>query len=190
MEVDSEFCDVLINGDVSDTTVMSAGVIGVANTTSGLQYRDLIHYWAWMAQRGILLDTIIGNTANIEHIFDLPEFKEKQATGDPVVRLKKNNLNLPSDANLYVKAPLADSELIVLDSKRAAVKFNVRPVLTEDQRHIINETHIAKVSFYAAIGNMWRDARIVVDSSHSRLTESAYMFTNYSYLQPLDLPSA
>lgn len=190
MEVDSEFCDVLINGDVADTTVMGAGVIGVANTSSGIQYRDLIHYWTWMAQRGIMLDSIIGNTANVEALLDLPEFKERQANGEPAVMLKKNNLNLPSMANMFVKAPLNDAEVIVLDSTRAAVKFNVRPVLTEDQKHIINETHIAKVSFYASIGNMWRDARIVVDKSHSRLSESPYMFTNYTYLQPLDLPSS
>jgi hypothetical protein len=58
--------------------------------------------------------------------------------------------------------------------------------LVEDQRHIINETQVAKLSFYALIGNMWRDGRIVIDPSHSRLTEAQYMFTNYPFLKPLD----
>jgi len=189
MEVDSEFCDVLINGDDADTSVMGAGVLGVANTTSKLQYTDLVHYWTWMAQRGIILNTLIGNTSRIEHIMGLPEFKDRQNVGDPLVKLKKNNLNLPSDANLFVKSTLTDTQIIALDSARAAVKFNVRPVLTESQKNIVGETEVAKVSFYAMIGNLWRDARIVIDEDHSRLSESTYMFTNYTYLQPLDLPA-
>jgi hypothetical protein len=185
MEVDTELCDVLLNGDVADTTVMSPGTIGVTDTAVGLQYRDLIHYWSWMAQRGINLDTLIGNTKHIEHIMNMSEFKDR-AQGEPLVRTKANNLNLPSDCNMFVKSTLTDAQLIALDSTKAAVKYNVKPMLTEDSKHIINETHIAKISFYAMIGNMWRDGRIIVDDSHDRDSESAYKFSNYTFLKALD----
>ena len=183
-QVDSEFCTVMLSGDQADNS-MSAPVIGVNATGDGIVYADLIHYWTHLSLRDIHLDSIVANQTNIETLLNLAEFKTP-VQGEPLVQIQKQNIDLPRLARFYTKSSLTDAQIIILDRKKAAIKYDVKPPLIENDLNIINETKVAKLSFYVGIAKMFRDAAIVIDASHAR-SESGYAFSDYSYMAALDV---
>jgi hypothetical protein len=182
-QVDSEFCTVMLDGDQADNS-MSAPVLGVDTIVSNITYADLIHWWTHMSLRDVHLDSIIANQANIELMLNLAEFKTP-VQGEPLVQIEKQNIDLPRLARFYTKSSLTDAQVIILDRKKAAIKYDVRPPLIENDLNIINETKVAKLSFYVGIAKMFRDAAIVIDKSHAD-SESGYDFSDYAYMAALD----
>lgn len=183
LTLDASMLNVLISGDQVNGTY-DAAVIGMVDKTAGLQYKDLIRVYTWMAGQTHVCDTMIVSFADAIDIFDMDEFKLRNQQGTVLIQAK-SNIPLPSNISIYAKSNMPEKKIMLLDSKNALVMFESEPLLIETDKLIFDRIEGTAMSIRAGFGNLYRTARVVLDMDHD-YTDVGYDFESYDYFSPLD----
>lgn len=183
LALDADAIRVLISGDQENGS-QNAAVIGIENTTTGLQYRDLIRVFAWMAGQSHKCDTMIVSFQEAVEVFDMNEFKLKNQQGTVQIQAK-SNMPVPSNLNIFAKSNMPEGKILMLDSKKALVEFDAEPLLVETDRLIFDRIQGTALSMRVGFANLYRTARVVLDLGHA-YSEDDYNFDHYDWFTPLD----
>ncbi len=161
--IDALMITTLLNGEQGDGSE-SAPVVGIASVGSGnLVYRDLLVVWVRLSRIGRTPQHIIGGELAALDTLDLAEFKDrKSGTPDAGLTLKTP---IPQHSNYYIHGSMPADQQLVLDSSSAIIKYNAQPLLVESDKIVSNQTLETYASLTTGFGILFRDARIVIDSS-------------------------
>ena len=166
--MDALLIDTLINGEQTNGSE-SAPVIGVG-TVGSVTYKDLLKVWIRMARIGKSPKAIIGGEDAALNTLDLPEFKTNvnggtQPAGVPSSSALTLKSPIPKNANYYIHGAVPDDQQIIIDPSSAIVKYNAQPLLVESDKIVSNQTMSTFASLTTGFGILFRDSRVVLDSS-------------------------
>lgn len=176
--LDTLAMDVLINGNAANGSE-SAPVIGVASTTDGITYRDLLKVWIRSSRLGRNFRTMIGGEDAALDILDLPEFKNRQA-GTPMATLNLKT-PVPNQADFYIHPGTPANSVLMVDPRAALIKLTAKQVMLESERIVSNQTEAVYASLITGFSKMYLDASIVLDGSKAF---STYGFPDYFNIDP------
>ena len=180
--IDSLMIDVLINGEQADGSE-SAPVIGVT-TANTLTYKDLLRIWVRMSRIGRVPNTIIGGEDAALAALDLNEFKTNTMGGTAPAGVPTSNkislkTPIPNKSNYYIHGAVPANQQIIVDPSGAIIKYNAQPLLVESDKIISNQTMETYASLTTGFGILYRDARVILDSSKA--------FANYGFPSYMDV---
>lgn len=181
--LDGMAINILLNGEQADGST-SAPVMGV--TTPGtVVYRDLSRIWVRLARLGRKAQTMISGEAMAIDIMDIEAFQKRESG------TTKANLNvktpIPTDASLFIHGAIPDDQVVILDPATTMLKYNATPLLVESERIVSNQTQNMYASISTGFGIMFRDSRIVVDSSINVNTTPFPAYMNVDLLEASEL---
>lgn len=177
--IDALMIDVLINGEQADGSE-SAPIIGVT-TPGSFVYRDLLRLWIRMARIGRNPTAIIGGETAALDTLDLDEFKIKyQGTTEKTLDLKTP---VPQGSSYYIHGSMPDDQQLVIDKTSAIIKYNAQPLLIEDDKIVSKQVLETYCSLTTGFGILYRDARVIIDSSVDFATSG---FPAYMDVDPLE----
>lgn len=180
--IDALMIDVLLNGEQEDGSE-SAAVVGIASTSTGLVYRDLLYIWIRMGRLGRTPVGMIGGEQMALDILDLDEFKKReQGTTEKQLNLKTP---VPQSQNFYIHGSMPDDEALIIDRSSAIVKYNAQPLLVESEKIIQNQTIDTVVSLTTGFGILYRDGRVIIDSS-LQISGATNNFPSWMDVDPLE----
>lgn len=160
--LDTLALDTLINGNLKDGSE-SAPVIGVDNTTNGIQYKDLLRIWIRASRLGRNFRTMIGDETEALNILDLPEFKIRMyGTPQATLNLKTP---VPNNADFFIHPGVPDNNVLMVDPRAALIKLTARQLLLESERIVSNQTQAIYATITTGFSKMYKDAAILVDST-------------------------
>lgn len=153
----------IINGDQADGSE-AAPVIGVADTTKGITYRDILRVWIRLSLLGRASTSIIGNeTTALEYLL-LEEVLKSQFNGAPIARTSIKT-PLPTMQDLYVSIKVPANKLVFQDSSTSLVQLTARPLMLETERIIMKQLEGTAASIITGFAKLQRNASVVVDGS-------------------------
>jgi hypothetical protein len=159
--LDTLLIDILINGEQAGGAA-SAPVIGVA-TPGAVTYRDYLKIWIRFSRLGRNANTLISGEDMALDTLDLPEFKDRK-TGTTDARLNMKT-PVPNTADHFIHSAVPDNQTIILDPDSAVIKLNAKPLLIESEKIISNQTLATYASLTTGFSTLYRDARVILDSS-------------------------
>jgi len=166
--------DTLINGEQLDGS-QAAPIIGV-ETSGSKTYRDLLKIWVRLSRMGRSANTIIGGEdAALETLY-LDEFRKRNCgTTDRNLQLK--NMIEPNNIGYYVHGNVPTNHEILLDPKKALLKFNARPLMIEADKIVSNQTQAFYATTTLGFAKLFQDASLILDKSVDFATHGfpAYM---------------
>ena len=176
--IDALAIDCLINGEQADGSE-SAPIVGVA-TVGQLVYLDFLTVWVRMSRLGRMPNIMIGGEASAITTLNLPEFKTRDV-GTP---LKTLNLKtpVPNQADYYIHGSMPTTQTLVVDTSSALIKYNAQPLLIESDKIISNQTIETYATLTTGFGILYRDARVIIDTT---LAFSSNGFPPYMNIDPL-----
>lgn len=176
---------VSLNGDQVDNS-MTPAIIGVADTGDGFTYADWVHICLHMAAVGMIPNVIIAGFTESENLLNIEEFKEPiYRIGDRTfIQVTLQNLMVQKSVEILTKSNFPANTIQILDSSNSLIQCNGRPLLTEQDRNILNETNLAKFSQEICFANALREARVTVLTNQTRTTP--YTFDDYTFFAPHD----
>lgn len=178
--LDTLLIETLINGEQTDGSE-SAPVIGI-DTPGTLAYADFLRIWIRMGRLGKVPKNMIGGETAANATLNLPEFKNP-VQGSPILSLNVKT-PIPKTSNYYVNGNVPDNQQIIIDPSSAIIKYNAQPLLVESEKIIQNQTEETYATLTSGFGILFRDSRIVVDSS---LDIDAAGFPAYMEVDDLDI---
>lgn len=155
---------VLINGDQS-TGSESAAVIGVDNTTNGVQYRDILRAWVRMQLLGRRPTGLITNETQALSVLNLDEFK-KFVVGAPEVRLNLKT-PIPETQNHWVHSSVPNGRVLVVDTNNALVQLTAMDLMVESERIVNKQLSGTYASMITGFANLQRNARVIIDGTQT-----------------------
>lgn len=159
--IDSLMIDILINGEQSNGSE-SAPVVGI-DTANTFTYRDLLRVWIRMARIGKTPTAIIGGEDAALNTLDLDEFKKRESgSTEKTLNLKTP---VPQSSAYYIHGTMPANQQMVIDRSSAVIKYNAQPLLIESDKVISNQTIETYASLTTGFGILFRDARVIIDSS-------------------------
>lgn len=163
LALDTMLIDVLINGDQADSSE-AAAVVGVANTTTGLQYIDILRAWIRMGRIGRLPNAILSDEAMALEVLEMSEFKG--FSGQSTTQRLVLKTPVPQSQNYFVHGAMPDTNKIMLiDGSSAAIKLNASALRVESERIAEKQLNGTYVSMVTGFANLFRDARVILDKS-------------------------
>lgn len=162
--LDNLAIDTLINGDQADGS-LSAPVIGVANTTNGVTYYDLLRAWIRMGRIGRIPQRMLSNENIALDILNLPEFKgfAGQAKVDQKLML---DTPVPSVNRYTIHGAMpANNQVMMIDTTSALIKFNSSALRVEAERIVERGLNATYVTMTTGFANLFRDGRVIIDKS-------------------------
>ena len=176
--MDSLAMDVLINGNMVDGSE-SAPVIGVASTSAGITYKDLLKIWVRAARMGRSFSTMIGTEDQAIELLDLPEFKTRtQGTTEATLDIKSP---VPNKASMYIHPGTPANEVLMVDTSAALIKLTAKQLMLESERIVSNQTEAVYASLTTGFSKMYSDAAILLDSAKAF---SSYGFPTSMVIDP------
>ena len=168
--LDSLLIDTLINGEQADNSE-SAPIVGIG--TAGLTnftYKDLLRVWIRMARIGRTPYGVIGGEEAALKVLDLAEFKTNSFGGSNAAGVPTNNkldlkTPIPANSAYYIHGSVPTNQQIIVDRSSAVIKYNVQPLLVENDKIVSNQTLETYASLTTGFGVLYRDARVVIDAS-------------------------
>lgn len=166
--MDALAMDVLVKGNKLDGSE-SAPVIGVGDTTKGIQYRDLLRVWIRASRLGRQFRTIIGGEEQALDLLDLPEFKLRSSgTTDARLNLKTP---VPNSADFYIHGGTPENEVMLVDPAAAMIKLTAKQLMLESERIVSNQTEAIYASLTTGFSKMYQDASILIDAMKNFSTQ-------------------
>lgn len=160
--LDTLAVDTLINGNKADGSE-SAPVLGVADTSNKIQYRDLLKLWVRASRLGRNFRTLIGAEDAALDILDLPEFKNRQAgTTQATLNLKTP---VPSAADFYIHPGIPGNQVMLVDPRAALIKLTARALSLESERIVSNQTEAIYATLTTGFSKMYQDAALLIDGT-------------------------
>lgn len=160
MGIDSLAINTLLNGDQANGSD-SVATIGI-NTANTLVFRDLLRTWVRGARLGKQFSTIIAGENMSMDILDLLTTTRNFGTPRANVDIKTP---IPQNSNLFVHGAVPNNQAIILDNSSALIKLNAQPLLVETEKIVSNQTEATYASLTTGFATIYRDSRIVMDSS-------------------------
>jgi hypothetical protein len=164
-KLNSDCVNVIINGDQADLSEQAA-VIGVKDTGAGFQYFDILRVWVRLSLLGRQSTSIIGNELTALDYLELPEVKNKQFTGSPLLRTTLKT-PLPTDQDLYVSTKVPANQLVFQDSSLTIVQLTAQPLMVESDKIISKRIAETVASIMTGFANLQRNSRVVLDKSQA-----------------------
>ncbi len=179
--IDTLMIQTLINGEQSDGSE-SAPVIGIA-VPNTLAYTDILAVWVRMSRIGRIPSIMIGGETAALGTLGLPEFKTNTLGGlSPAGVPTANNLKLrtaiPASTDYFIHAAMPANQQMVIDPNSAIVKYNAQPLLVEAEKIISNQTESTYATLTTGFGIIFRDSRVVIDSSQNISTAGFPSYMN------------
>lgn len=166
--IDTLLITTLINGEQANGSE-SAPVVGIASAGT-LTYADLLKVWVRMSRIGRTPTKIIGGETAALATLNLAEFKTNTMGGtSPAGVPAQNGLKLktpiPSSSDYYIHGAMPANQQLVVDPTAAIIKYNAQPLLVESEKIVSNQTEATYATLTTGFGIVFRDARLVIDSS-------------------------
>lgn len=106
---------------------------------------------------------MIGGEDMALDLLDLPEFKEKHA-GTTAATLNVKT-PIPTKSDFFIHGSMPDDQLLVIDPSSTVIKYNSQPLLVETEKIVSNQTEATYATLTTGFGIVYRDSRVVIDSS-------------------------
>lgn len=177
--MDNLAIDTVLNGDKMDGSE-SAPVMGVKDTSKGIQYRDMLKIWIRGNRMGRNFSNLIGGEDQALDILDLPEFKNRQ-NGTTTATLNIHT-PVPSSADFWIHGAMPKTQLLMIDRSAAMIKLTAQPLMLESERIVSNQTEAMYASLTTGFSKMYKDAALLLDSTKDFSTNG---FPSYMNLDPL-----
>lgn len=189
MVFDAAALFVSLNGDQIDNS-MTPATIGVADPKpggAGFTFKDFTHINIRMQTMGLIPDTLIAGLVESEDLHNLPEFQNPvYRVGDRTfVQVRFDNLRMQRIIQILTRSNFPSDTVQVMDSSAGLLQIDGRPLLTESDRNILNETNITKFSQEIVFGNTLRESRVTVRTDLDRAVP-ANSFDNFAFMAPHD----
>ncbi|MEG1415649.1 MAG: hypothetical protein RSC49_03495 [Clostridium sp.] len=176
--MDTLAIDCAINGNKSDGSE-SAPVIGVKDTSKGIQYRDLLKIWIRASRLGRNFNNMIGGEDQALDILDLPEFKTRQSgTTQATLNVKTP---VPTSADFFIHPGIPDNQLLMVDKRAAMIKLTAKQLMLESERIVSNQTEAVYASLTTGFSKMYQDASLLLASNKDFASNG---FPNYMNIDP------
>ena len=160
--LDSLAMDSLINGNKRDGSE-AAPVLGVRDTSSGIQYKDMLKLWIRAARLGRSFKTIIGAEDVGVDMLDLPEFKNKtQGSTEANLNLKTP---VPRNADFYIHPGVPEEQILLVDPSAALIKLTAQQLSMESERIVSNQTSAIYSTITTGFSKMYMDAAVLMDGT-------------------------
>lgn len=159
MGLDALLINTLLNGDQADGSD-SIATVGVANTTDGLTYKDLLKLWVRGARLGKKFTTMVSGEAMAIDILDMLTTTRVFGTPRANVNIKTP---IPQNSDLFIHGNVATNKVIVVDPSDAVIKLNAQPLLVETERIVSNQTNETYATLTTGFATIFRDSRLVLD---------------------------
>ena len=156
---DAMMVDVLLNGDqdASSTSDMSAPVVGVENTTNGIQYDDILDVMLTMGMLTRTPQAMLAGKAQLKKVLQLAEFKNLDQSLAP-----QGGVNLrtpvPQSLDAYVHGAMPSNRLMLINTRSALFRFVSSPLMVEREKIMANQLEAVYVSLVTGFANIKRDA--------------------------------
>lgn len=152
----------IINGDVSGGSE-AAAVVGVADTTPGLTYADLVTVAIRFGLIGHTGSQIIANETMANKFLNLAEVKSRYQ-GAPLVDVQiKTPFQLPTE--LFISSKVAANKVIIQDPTSSLVQLTAMPLMVETERIAMKQLTGTAMSIYTGFAKIQRKASVVIDQS-------------------------
>lgn len=168
--------EAIVNGDQADGSE-AAAVIGVASTVNGVTWFDIARVAIQLGLLGRNGLQIIGNATTALNYLNLPEVKNKQFPGAPLLAtMLKSLMTMPEE--LYVSTKVAANQVVIQDPSASLVQLTAMPLMVETDKIIMKQIDATVVSIITGFAKLQRNASIVIDGSVA--------FTNFpAWMNPL-----
>lgn len=169
--------DAIVNGDQDDLSE-NAPVVGVEDTANGITWFDLARVAIQFGLIGRTGIQVIGNATTALNYLNLPEVKNKQFPGAPLLAtMMKSPLTMPEE--LYVSTKVGANKVVIQDPSTSIVQLTAKPLSVETERIVMKQINGTAVSIYTGFAKLQRNASVVLDGS------IAYSGNGFpSYMQP------
>lgn len=168
--------EAIILGDQSDLSE-AAAVVGVEDTTKGIQWFDIARAAIQFGLLGRNGMQAIGNATSALNYLDLPEVKNKQFPGAPLLAtMLKSIMTMPEE--LYVSTKVPASQIVIQDPSTSLVQLTAIPLMVETERIISKQIVGSAVSIYTGFAKLQRNASLVMDGSISFAANGFPVFMN------------
>lgn len=155
--------EAITNGDQADLTE-NAAVIGVESTTNGITWFDIARVAIQFGLIGRTGIQAIGNATSSLNYLNLPEVKNKQFPGAPLLAtMMKSPLTMPEQ--LYVSTKVGTNKLVIQDPSASLVQLTSMPLLVETEKIIMKQLQGTAISITTGFAKLQRNASIVIDGS-------------------------
>jgi hypothetical protein len=155
----------ILNGDQEDGSE-AAPVIGVADTSKGIQYKDVLKVWARLSLLGRASTSIIGNETTAVDYLTLPEVLKKDQYGAAIAptRIKTP---LPTMQDLYLSIKVPGSKLVFQDSSASLAQLTARPLMVESEKIVMKQITGTAASIITGFTKLNRNASVVLDGAQA-----------------------
>lgn len=174
--MDSLAMNVITNGNAADGSE-SAPVLGVADTTAGITYKDMLRIWIRGSRLGRNFQDMVAGEAQALNVLDLPEFKIR-TQGSPEMKLNLKT-PVPNQANFFIHQGVDANQIMMVDPRFAMIKLNAQSLMLESERIVSNQTEATYASLTTGFSKMYQDAAILLDGSKA--------FTSYGFPDYFDI---
>lgn len=174
--MDSLAMNVITNGNAADGSE-SAPVLGVADTTKGITYKDMLRIWIRGSRLGRNFQDMVAGEAQALNVLDLPEFKIRMQ-GSPEMKLNLKT-PVPNQANFFIHQGVDANQIMMVDPRFAMIKLNAQSLMLESERIVSNQTEATYASLTTGFSKMYQDAAILLDGSKA--------FTSYGFPDYFDI---
>lgn len=155
--------EAIIDGDQADGSE-AAAVIGVANTTNGITWYDLVRVAIQFGLIGRTAMQAIGNATTALNYLNLDEVKNKQFAGIPLLpTMIKTPLQMPEE--LYASLEVPANQLVIQDSSMSLVQLTSMPLMVETEKIISKQIEASYTSITTGFAKLQRNASIIIDGS-------------------------
>lgn len=155
--------DVIDNGEQAGG-VEAAAVVGVENTANGITWFDLTRLAIQGALIGRTFRQAIGNATTALEYLNLPEVKDKQFPGAPLLAtMVKTPLSMPEE--LYVSPSVAADQMIFQDQALSLVQLTAMPLMVETDKIISKQIEESYASIMTGFAKLHRTASVILDGS-------------------------
>lgn len=173
--MDNIAMDVLLNGNMLNGAE-SAPVVGVYDTTKGIQYKDLLKMWVRASRLGRNYQNIIGGETQAIDMLNLPEFKDrKTGTTDATLNIKSP---VPNKANFYIHPGTPDQQLLLVDKSASLIKLTAKELMLESERIVSNQTQATYATITTGFCKMYQDAAILIAANKAFTANGFPAFMN------------
>lgn len=164
LQLNADAAGVIVNGDQADGVTMNSPVIGVSDPTKGFQYRDFLRVGIRFNQLGrVGLSAIADEDTALEYL-DLPEVKNKQFAGSPLMAVKfKSATQTPED--LYASFKVPANQIAIQDSAVSLIKLTARPLMVETERIVMKGINGTVARTYTGFAKLNRNASVRMDKT-------------------------
>lgn len=164
-DLDSDFINILINGDqadASETSPVMGGTDGV-----NLTYTDLARAWIRFRRIGRNPVAIICNEAEALNLLLMTEFQKTRIPNGIPANATGTDINvrmpLPTDQDIFIHSSVPAKQLIMVDKARAVAQLTAMPLLVETEKIVSRQITGEYVSLMTGFANVFTDGRLILN---------------------------